>query len=495
MASISKDKNGTKRIVFFDGDGKRHFIRLGKVDMKMMETIKTHIEKLAAAQIMKVSPDADTARWVAALPDDFHAKLAKTGIVATRKKVGTLGEQVPAFIKSRAATVSKQTIEVWGQSEESLYRFFGKDRKVDTITKADAESFRSWLVSSGRFDGKGGLAPTTVWKRLQHVVAFFKWMVENDDIAKSPFNGMSMNPVTDEERNDYIETDFIYKVMKVAPDAEWKLIIALWRFAGLRGSSEPLLLRWKDIKWDKETIVIHSKKTKRYEGKATREIPLFPELIEPLKAARQEAGEDDVYVITKHAPRYLKKVADRSKLDLVKANLGSIFAKFVKKAGITPWSKIINNVRASWITDLLDGKYQTSDQPFGIHVIAEWAGNSPKVILRYYSRVRKQVYTQVTQFNKQIRAGTPIENFFKRETPADTVSNAFSGVAQKASQYTAARGGIGQNGVLSEPQQDLLKLFVSRYLEARNGKEGNLTETPYFTATERTGLHAVLISL
>ena len=66
------------------------------------------------------------------------------------------------------------------------------------------------------------------------------------------------------------------------------------------------------------------------------------------------------YIITKHAPRYLKGVSDRSKLKKIKANLGSIFGKFVKKTGNTPWSKIINNIRASWISDLLDGKYQTS---------------------------------------------------------------------------------------------------------------------------------------
>ena len=47
--------------------------------------------------------------------------------------LGTLDELVPAFIKSRAATVSEQTVEVWRQSELSLYRFFGGDRKVDTI--------------------------------------------------------------------------------------------------------------------------------------------------------------------------------------------------------------------------------------------------------------------------------------------------------------------------------------------------------------------------
>ena len=413
MASISKDSDGTKRIVFIDANSKRHYVRLGKIDMKMAGAVKVHIENLVSAQITSTSPDTPTAQWVASLPDDFQTKLAKTGLIVPRKRVGSLEELVPAFIKSRAATVSEQTVEVWRQSELSLYRFFGGDRRVDTITHKDAESFRSWLVSDGMLKKQGGLKPTTVWKRLQHVVAFFKWMVKNKDITESPFEGMSMSPAPDEDRNEYIEEDFIYRVMAVAPDAEWRLIIALWRFAGLRGSSEPLLLRWQDISLDQNKMTIHAKKTKRYEGKGTRVIPIFPELVEPLLAARKEANENDVYVITKHAPRYLKKVADRSKLGKISANLGTIFSKFVRRAGVKEWSKVINNIRASWISDLLDGKYQTPDQQFGIQVIAEWAGNSPKVILRYYGRVRHQVFDQVTQFNEQIKSGTPVEAFFR----------------------------------------------------------------------------------
>ena len=275
--------------------------------------------------------------------------------------------------------------------------------------------------------------------------------------------------------------------MAVAPDAEWKLIIALWRFAGLRGSSEPLLLRWQDILWDQEKIIVHAKKTKRYEGKATRIIPIFPELVEPLLAARQEANENDVYVITKHAPRYLKKVQDRSKLSKISANLGTIFAKFVKKAGIKAWSKVVNNIRASWISDLLDGKYQTPDQQFGIQVIAEWAGNSPKVILRYYGRVRPQVFDQVTQFNEQIKSGTPVKSFFRRETLVKQESNADFEVAQNPSQYTAVRGGIEWNPDHDEVEGNEPKPLKSGSLIARSGIRRNLVESPHFTKTERTG--------
>ena len=296
-----------------------------------------------------------------------------------------------------------------------------------------------------------------------------------------------MDPAPDDDRNDYIEEDFIRKVMTFAPDAEWQLIIALWRFAGLRGSSEPLLLRWKDIDWNRNEITVHSIKTKRYVGKKTRVIPLFPELIEPLLAARKEADKNNVYVITKHAPRYLKGVADRSGLEKVKANLGSIFGKFVKKAGMTPWPKIINNVRASWITDLLDGKYQTADSLFGIQTIAKWAGNSPKVILRYYGRVRPQVYHQVTQFNEQIKSGTPIENYFAHSEPENMEPNTALGLAQKASLHTAVEGGTAQKEAEGTLSEILHNPFTVQHLAASKGNKRNLSQIAHLAQTERTG--------
>ena len=96
--------------------------------------------------------------------------------------------------------------------------------------------------------------------------------------------------------------------------------------------------------------------TNVYAGKATRIIPFFPELVEPLRDAFEQAAEGAVYVVDRHAPPYLRN-KDRSKLDKIKANLGSIFAGYVERAGLTVWPKIINNLRASMETDLLNQKY------------------------------------------------------------------------------------------------------------------------------------------
>ena len=101
-----------------------------------------------------------------------------------------------------------------------------------------------------------------------------------------------------------------------------------------------------------------------------------------------------LYKWHRHAPVYLRG-EDRSKLDKIKANLGSIFGGYVERAGLVPWPKIVNNLRASMETDLLDGKYGT----LSIQVIADWLGHSPKTMLRHYRRVHADHFRQVTQHN------------------------------------------------------------------------------------------------
>ena len=68
------------------------------------------------------------------------------------------------------------------------------------------------------------------------------------------------------------------RLIEFAPDAEWRCLIALSRFGGLRVPSEALSLRWSDIDWHRHTIHVPSPKLEHLEGHEEREIPIFKEL-------------------------------------------------------------------------------------------------------------------------------------------------------------------------------------------------------------------------
>ena len=92
-------------------------------------------------------------------------------------------------------------------------------------------------------------------------------------------------------------------------DAEWRLMIALARYGGLRTPSETLSLKWTEIDWQRERIRVTSPKTEHHEGRDTRQIPVFPELVEPLRDVWEQAEPNSVYVISRHRPEKLKDSA------------------------------------------------------------------------------------------------------------------------------------------------------------------------------------------
>ena len=151
MASISKDKNGTKRLVFNDHNGKRHFVRLGAVNVKQAELVKLRVEAIVSAKIMGVSIDAETSRWLADIGNDLHDKLSKVGLIEARKTV-TLEQYIPAYIEQ--LDNSKDTKTNKTQTAKTLFAFFGNDRNPATITEQEAKDYRAFLLSH-RMDRKG----------------------------------------------------------------------------------------------------------------------------------------------------------------------------------------------------------------------------------------------------------------------------------------------------------------------------------------------------
>src|SRR5436190_23677189 len=102
MATIGNDPNGFRRILFVAGDGSRKTIRLGKATMKQAEAFKVKVEALVGTGITG-SMDDETARWLAALPDATHARLAAVGLAKARQPVGatTLGPFIDSYIAGR----------------------------------------------------------------------------------------------------------------------------------------------------------------------------------------------------------------------------------------------------------------------------------------------------------------------------------------------------------------------------------------------------------
>jgi integrase len=356
MASLSTDKKtGTRRIQFLD-DGARRTIRLGKMPKKSAESVKARVEHLIVARTAGVAIDAETARWVADLGDDLHDKIARVGLVTPREArvVVTLEALLDAFDADAAHDVKMSTRTRQAQARRHLIEHFGPDRDVSTITASEGAAWRARLIYAG-------YAKATVSKTIKLARQFFRWGMKRGMVEHNAFADVKAGTETNPARLHLVDRDVIARVMDAAPSIQWRLLIALSRFAGLRVPSEAFRLRWADVDWQDGRLFVRSPKTEHHDGGAGRHVPIFPELREHLLAAFEQAAPGTDRVLSDFAPDY---------------NPHTEFRRIITRAGVEPWPRTWHNLRGSCQSELVAN--------FPISTACQWLGNSRLVATGHY---------------------------------------------------------------------------------------------------------------
>jgi integrase len=375
MASVSHDANGTKRILFTDGDGERRTVRLGKVSAKAAESFRLRVESLLSDKLTGKSWDAELSVWVRELPVKTHDRLARVGLVPPRDHITpvTVGELLTRF--DAAAVVKPSTRAAYKQTTDSLRRHLGADMPLADVTAAHADRWRKAIAERGKRENRThagaddedrALAPATVAKRVHIAKSIFKRAVRWGLMPSSPFAELRAGSQSNPDRSYYVTREAIGAILDACSDHEWRAIVSLSRFGGLRCPSELVALRWSDVNWQRGRLTVRSPKTARHEGHAVRVVPIAPELREVLQSLFDPAITGSESVI----PR----------LRDPRMNLRTTFRKIIAKAGVQPWPRLFQNMRASCATDW--------SERFPAHVVAGWLGHSPLIAARHYLQTR-----------------------------------------------------------------------------------------------------------
>ncbi len=360
MASVSHDANGTRRVLFTDGDGVRRSIRLGKMPAKSAASFALRVEALLALKRSGDPFGEELGAWVRDRPDRVHARLARAGLVKPRTiaSVLTLGDLLARY--EAAAVVKASTIAARKQTTKSLRAHLGEATPLDTLTPADADRWRKAIAGEG-------LAGATVAKRVHVAKAVFRKAVKWGLIASSPFEDLKAGSQANPERAHYVTPATIAAVLDKCPDDQWRAIITLSRYAGLRCPSEIVGLRWGDVNWDRGRLTVRSPKTAGHgEAHAVRVVPIAPELRPILMRLFEQAEPGAESVV----PR----------LNDATMNLRTTFYKIIARAGEKPWPRLFHNLRASCATDWVER--------FPAHVVAGWLGHSPLIAAQHYLQTR-----------------------------------------------------------------------------------------------------------
>ena len=410
MSSVSCDKKGIRKIHFKHPAKGRQTLRLGKVDPRTAKNVNGHVEQLLAAINSAQAVDPETARWTTALTPKFHDRLRRVGLVAARsrpeeKKEWLLGEFLQQHLAGRSH-LKPNTRRNLASAARRLTQFFGEDRSIHKITEGDADDWKNWLLTRGYWIGREkksadaqpvekGLSIATVSRDIKRAKEFFRAAVRHQYITLNPFADLKTGAQSNSEREFFVTRETTNSVLEACPDVEWRLIVALSRYGGLRCPSEHVLLTWQDIDWEGGRVRITSPKTAQYPDGAVRVIPLFPELHVILVEAFEQAEPGVVYVIQRY----------RS----ANQNLRTQFLRILKKAGVSPWPRLFHNLRSTRETEL------SHEHP--LHVVCKWIGNSPAVAKKHYLQVTDADFEKATQkATHQIPARTRTEPHGKNVT-------------------------------------------------------------------------------
>jgi integrase len=388
MASISRDPNGRRRIQFVAADGKRKSIRLGKVSQRIAEEIRVKVEALNAAVITGCPVDHETAQWVARLGEDLARKLSAVGLIP-RRSAAKLGAFLEAYIVQRS-DVKPNTRRNLEAAVSRLIEYFGDDKNLCEITPGDADAWFLWLRQK--------YASGTIGRTVKRAKQFFRAAVRARLISENPSADVKPPSQVNEARKHFVTQEVIYQVIGACPDAEWRLIVALSRFGGLRCPSEHLTMGWADVDWEKNRFKVHSPKTEHLENGGDRWVPIFPELRPYLEEAFELAKAGSTYVINCYRD--------------TNANLRTQLLRIIKRAGVKPWPKLFQNLRASRETELA--------REYPIHVVCTWIGNTEMIAAKHYLQVTDDYFEEAARGGAKSGAETVQNPASQPAAPART---------------------------------------------------------------------------
>ncbi|MDF1844334.1 MAG: phage integrase SAM-like domain-containing protein [Rubripirellula sp.] len=378
MARIVTRANGLREIRFDDKNGKSRTVYVGRMPKRDAESVGVKIDHLVSRQIMGAEPDSVVSQWVADLPDKLHAKLVKFGLAAERiseaddpmPTLRTFTDQYVADHPGKDGT--KEQLEI---TARSLCKKFGGETPMDQITAGDAEAYRKWLETTGN-ERRGyscGLAKNTVRRRIGRSKQFFGYAVKLKLIAENPFADEISATTGNEDRLVMVPAEWIETIIRQTDCEDWKIILALARYGGLR-SHECRIQRWDDIDIPNRKMLIRSNKTP-----AVRVCPIFPELLPHVVRAREmaESGSEFVQNRYRHDDNILRELV-----------------RMIERAKLVPWTKPMQNLRATRETELA-ARFPLTD-------VTSWLGNSPIVAGKHY------LMTQEDSFQRAASEGASI---------------------------------------------------------------------------------------
>jgi len=262
----------------------------------------------------------------------------------------------------RAAGKSQHTINQYLGSPRAFLEWYGRDP-----LQAKRHDIEGWLAELSK-----RLAPATVAHLYSGLKAFYRWLLEEDEIAEDPMAKVR-KPKVPETEKDIVPAEVMARVLSELDSTRQyreAAIISLLYDTGMR-ANELVGLRVDDIDWDEQVILI--RKTKNAE---IRVVPFSNQTGLRLRRwLRKRPHQDAEHLFTaQRGPAAGRPLTTSGLRQIVQ----SVF-EGKTRGSITP-----HDLRHTFATHFLEDE---TARPEDLMTIAGWKSDA---MLRRYTRSRKQ---------------------------------------------------------------------------------------------------------
>lgn len=231
-----------------------------------------------------------------------------------------------------------------------LSKDLGAETPLADVTPMLAAQWRAGLLASG-------LAVSSVAAHVRRARTIWRAATSQRLAPENVFRGVSASsPATN--RTAYVTPEEAERMLAVAPSPEWRRLIGLCRYAGLR-VGEALRVQWKDVDLHEGTITVAAdvESTKRKQ----RTVPIGPALM----AILQKGGEPTALLCGLEA-----------------FSVHKTMHRILVRAKVTRYPKPFHSLRASLECDWLTKGFPTL-------FVCAWLGHTPATAMKHYVKPSK----------------------------------------------------------------------------------------------------------
>lgn len=260
------------------------------------------------------------------------------------------------YLRLRGPEVCESTLALDRDTVRRI-KAFCDDIPLEDFGPAMADDFRLCLLSTG-------LAPTTVAANVSRAHAMFRRAVRRGLIERNPFDLVPRSMPQPLRREPQLSDQVAEDLIRAAPDDEWRKLIGLVAYAGLR-RCEAIGITYEAVDYERNRLVVPNIKTSARTGRLERDVLMEPRLAELLCVTYVDDPTRKVCIV--QVPSMHRKMH-----------------AIIRRAGYDPWPMPFHAWR-KW-------RSSTWKQRYPEFIVDAWLGHSIGVARRHYTQIPEEVY-------------------------------------------------------------------------------------------------------